>query len=50
MTLPIILIIVGIVLAIIFHGPLSVIGVIVILIGLAMLLIPALQGRGGRRV
>jgi hypothetical protein len=47
MSLPILLIIIGIVLAILVHYAL---GIVVILIGLALLLIPRLGGAGTRRV
>ena len=47
MSLPILLIIIGIVLAILVHYAL---GIVVILIGLAMLLIPMFRGGGTRRV
>jgi succinate dehydrogenase/fumarate reductase cytochrome b subunit len=47
MSLSILLIIIGIVLAILVHYAL---GIIVILIGLALLLIPRLSGGGTRRV
>ena len=43
MSLPLLLIVIGIVLAILVHYAL---GIVVILIGLAMLLIPYFQGRG----
>jgi succinate dehydrogenase/fumarate reductase cytochrome b subunit len=45
LSLPLLLIIIGIVLAILVHYAL---GIVVILIGLAMLLIPYFQGRGSR--
>lgn len=45
MSLPLLLIVIGIVLAILVHYAL---GIVVILIGLAMLLIPQFSGRGGR--
>jgi succinate dehydrogenase/fumarate reductase cytochrome b subunit len=47
MSLAILLIIIGIVLAILVHYAL---GIIVILIGLALLLVPRLSGAGARRV
>jgi succinate dehydrogenase/fumarate reductase cytochrome b subunit len=47
MSLSILLIIIGIVLAILVHYAL---GIIVILIGLALLLVPRLSGGGTRRV
>lgn len=47
MPLAILLIIIGIILAILVHYAL---GIIVILIGLAMLLIPMFRGGGARRV
>jgi succinate dehydrogenase/fumarate reductase cytochrome b subunit len=43
LSLPLLLIVIGIVLAILVHYAL---GIVVILIGLAMLLIPQFQGRG----
>jgi hypothetical protein len=43
LSLPLLLIVIGIVLAILVNYPL---GIVVILIGLAMLLIPQFQGRG----
>ncbi len=46
MTLPILLIIIGIALAILVHYAL---GIVVILIGLAMLLIPMFRGGGSTR-
>lgn len=47
MSLPILLIIIGIVLAILVHYAL---GIILILVGLALLLIPRLSGGGTSRV
>jgi succinate dehydrogenase/fumarate reductase cytochrome b subunit len=47
MGLPLLLIIIGIVLAILVHYAL---GIIVILIGLALLIVPRLSGGGTRRV
>jgi succinate dehydrogenase/fumarate reductase cytochrome b subunit len=46
-SLPILLIVIGIVLAILVHYAL---GIVVILIGLALLLVPRLSGGGARRV
>jgi succinate dehydrogenase/fumarate reductase cytochrome b subunit len=47
MGLPLLLIIIGIVLAILVHYAL---GIVVILIGLALLIVPRLSGGGTRRV
>jgi succinate dehydrogenase/fumarate reductase cytochrome b subunit len=47
MGLPLLLIVIGIVLAILVHYAL---GIIVILIGLALLIVPRLSGGGTRRV
>lgn len=47
MTLAILLIVIGIVLAILVN---YILGIIVILIGLALLVVPALSGRGARQV
>ncbi len=45
MSLPLLLIVIGIVLAVLVN---YVLGIILILVGLAMLLVPQFQGRGGR--